>query len=90
MEIVIEEIVKKLEELKKIQEMKEAKMIEEAVVIMNPKQKEIVKAFGMKHAVFSEACEEGKAYLVTDKDLIQTIRNYQDNYKLQKQKESEK
>lgn len=83
--MTIEKIIEKLDELeeqKKMQEMKEAKMIEEAVVIMHPKQKWIVKCLGMKYVIFSYACEEDKIYLITDEDLAQTIRNYQDNYEL--------
>lgn len=83
--MTIEEIIKKLEELeeqKKIQEVNEAKMIKETVFIMHPKQKWIVKTLGIKYVIFSYACEEDKIYLITDKDLAQTIRNYQDNYEL--------
>jgi hypothetical protein len=83
--MTIEKIIEKLDELeeqKKMQEMKEAKMIEEAVFIMHPKQKWIVKILGIKYVIFSHACEEDKIYLITDKDLAQTIRNYQDNYEL--------
>lgn len=85
-EMIIEEIAKefdKLEKQKIMQEMKEAKAIEEAVVVMHPKQKEIVKGLGMKYVIFSEAVEEDKIYLITDKDLAQEIRNYQDDYGLQ-------
>ena len=95
MNITIEKIIKelnRLEELKKMQEMKETKMIEEAVLLMNPKKAKIVKDLNIKYVIFSETCEEDKIYLVTDKDLSQTIRKYQDNYreknnKLEKAKE---
>jgi hypothetical protein len=83
--MTIEKIIEKLDELeeqKKMQEVKEAKMIKETVFIMHPKQKWIVKTLGIKYVIFSRACEEDKIYLITDKDLAQTIRNYQDNYEL--------
>lgn len=90
--MTIEEMVKeinRLEEKKKMEEMKEAKMIKEAVVIMHPKQKKIVAGLGMKYVTFSEACEEDKIYLITDEDLAQEIRDYQDNYGIIERSEEE-
>lgn len=90
--MTIEEIAKefnKLQERKKLQEMKEAKMIEEAVVVMHPKQKKIVKDLGMKYVIFSEAVEEDKIYLVTDKAVAQAIRDYRDNFRIIERSEEE-
>lgn len=72
--------INKLEERKKMQELKEAKKIEEAVVVMHPKQAKIVAGLGMKYVIFSEAVEEDKIYLVTDRAVAQAIRDYQDNF----------
>ena len=83
MNITIEKIIKelnRLEEKKRMQEMKEAKMIEEAVLIANPKQAKI-KNLGFEYVIFSEFCEEDKIYMVTDENLAQAIRKYQDNFR---------
>ena len=64
-----------LEEKRKMQEMKEKELIikKETAMIMHPKHKGIVIQTGLKNVVFSKACEEDKAYLVTDEGLVQVL-----------------
>lgn len=77
--IVLQECVNKFIELEEKRKMQE--MIKEAAMIMHPKHKGIVMHTGLKNVVFSKACEEDKAYLVTDEGLIQVLLSREFIYK---------
>lgn len=69
-----------LEEQKKIQELKDAGFIVDAVLICNPKHKGVL--YGALHEmgikkipiVWEKCVEDDKLYMVTDKDLVENIK----------------
>lgn len=64
-----------MQEQKIFKELQDNKSIEDAVLIMNPKHKEIVIKSGLKCCIlWSSLCPENKTYMVTDKQLKANLR----------------
>lgn len=76
MEDVIKECIEK-QEKEYIEQFKESRMIEDAVLILHPKLKKIIVESDLAKAtiLWNEAIEDNKAYMVTDKELKENIRN---------------
>ncbi len=79
---LIENVQKQLlaeEEMRLFQQMKAERKITEPCLILHPKHRNVIGgvflALGTKFpVVFSECCEEGKAYMITDLDTIERVR----------------
>ncbi len=65
----------KMQEQMIFKDLKDSKSIEDAVLIMNPKHKEIVIKSGLKCCIlWSSLCPEDKTYMVTDEQLKAYLR----------------
>lgn len=70
----------KMQEQMIFKDLKDSKSIEDAVLIMNPKHKEIVIKSGLKCCIlWSHLCPEDKTYMVTDKELKENIKMIGEN-----------
>jgi len=67
--------LKELGEKIAFQEAKDQNRIQEAILIMNPKHMKVIANSGLKiQVLWSECCEEDKAYMITDKDICDNMR----------------
>lgn len=64
-----------MQEQKIFKELQDNKSIEDAILIINPKHKEIVIKSGLKCCIlWSSLCPEDKTYMVTDEQLKAYLR----------------
>ena len=65
----------KMQEQKIFKELQDKKRIEDAVLIMNPKHKDVVIKSGLKCCIlWSHVCPEDTTYMVTDEELKANLR----------------
>lgn len=70
----------KMQEQKIFKVLQDNKSIEDAVLIMNPKHKDIVIKSGLKCCIlWNNLCPEDKAYMVTDEELKENIKMIGEN-----------
>ena len=70
----------KMQEQRAFEDLKDSKSIEDAVLIMNPKHKDIIIESGLKCCIlWSNLCPEDKTYMVTDKEIKANLREMIDN-----------
>ena len=72
-----------MQEQKFFKELQDNKNIEDAILIMNPKHKDIIIKSGLKCCIlWSSLCPENTTYMVTDEQLKENFkRNLERNYK---------
>lgn len=69
-----------MQEQKIFKELQDNKSIEDAVLIMNPKHKDVVIKSGLKCCIlWSSLCPENTTYMVTDKQLKENIKMIGEN-----------
>lgn len=67
--------IEKMQEQKIFKELQDNKSIEDAVLIMNPKHKDVVIKSGLKCCIlWSSLCPENTTYMVTDEQLKANIK----------------
>lgn len=75
------EALRKIHEQEFLRDAQAKQMIDDAVLIMNPKYKEIIVESGIGATVlWSSQCPEEKCYMITDEDLKREIKRNQSMY----------